>query len=288
MLFKRQSANVKVVRTRKELAEALENAEGKKRGLAMTMGALHEGHLDLVRALKKVSEYVVVTIFVNPTQFAPGEDFEAYPRNLEADVAKLEGVGADLIFAPTAAEVYPEGPGEVTINPGEMAQVLEGVTRPTHFAGVCQVVAKMFHLVRPDIAAFGRKDAQQLAIVTRMVKDLDYPIRILPVEIRREHDGLALSSRNAYLTPDQRRIAPTLYRALQAGEVASEVGPRSSIVSAVRAVLDTEPSIYVDYVALVDPDTFMPPSLDYKGSAVLALAAKIGQTRLIDNVLVEV
>lgn len=275
--------NVKILRTREELKNWREGVTGTL-GLVMTMGALHEGHLDLVQAAKSVADNVLVTVFVNPTQFAPGEDFDKYPRDLEGDAKKLGEVGVDTLFAPTPEVMYPNGEALVRFNPGEAAKILEGKTRPTHFAGVLLVVGKMFHLTRPDVACFGKKDAQQLAIVSQMVRDLDFPLEIMPVEIRREEDGLAMSSRNRYLSTEERDTALNLSRSLQWGlEHASEIGSEK-LAGEVRARLEAIPGIEVDYVALVNPDGFVPiTEPGFRGSATLALAAKVGATRLIDN-----
>lgn len=294
--------------TREELAAAIA-ANEPNRAVVMTMGALHEGHLDLLRragALVGAGGTVVVTIFVNPLQFAPGEDLDAYPRDLEGDVEKLRTVAENelqlsqlVVFAPTPEVIYPSGDPQVTINPGPIATVLEGVTRPTHFAGVCQVVLNLMHLTRPTWALFGRKDAQQLAIVRAMVRDLSVPLSIEPVDIRRESDGLAMSSRNAYLTPTQRQQALALSQALKAGIAAAENGGDGAAVrQAALAYLANADGVEVDYVALVGADSFA----DLAGAglgldpqkyqpvagepALLALAAKVGSTRLIDNTLI--
>ena len=294
--------------TREELAAAIA-ANQTNRAVVMTMGALHEGHLDLLRragALVGAGGTVVVTIFVNPLQFAPGEDLDAYPRDLEGDVEKLRTVAENelqlsqlVVFAPTPEVIYPSGDPQVTINPGPIATVLEGVTRPTHFAGVCQVVLNLMHLTRPTWALFGRKDAQQLAIVRAMVRDLSVPLSIEPVDIRRESDGLAMSSRNAYLTPTQRQQALALSQALKAGIAAAENGGDGAAVrQAALAYLANAEGVEVDYVAVVGADSFV----DLAGAglgldpqkyqpvageqALLALAAKVGSTRLIDNTLI--
>lgn len=294
--------------TREELAAAIA-ANEPNRAVVMTMGALHEGHLDLLRragALVGAGGTVVVTIFVNPLQFAPGEDLDAYPRDLEGDVEKLRTVAENelqlsqlVVFAPTPEVIYPSGDPQVTINPGPIATVLEGATRPTHFAGVCQVVLNLMHLTRPTWALFGRKDAQQLAIVRAMVRDLSVPLSIEPVDIRRESDGLAMSSRNAYLTPTQRQQALALSQALKAGIAAAENGGDGAAVrQAALAYLANADGVEVDYVALVGADSFV----DLAGAglgldpqkyqpvagepALLALAAKVGSTRLIDNTLI--
>ena len=294
--------------TREELAAAID-ANQTNRAVVMTMGALHEGHLDLLRragALVGAGGTVVVTIFVNPLQFAPGEDLDAYPRDLEGDVEKLRTVAENelqlsqlVVFAPTPEVIYPSGDPQVTINPGPIATVLEGVTRPTHFAGVCQVVLNLMHLTRPTWALFGRKDAQQLAIVRAMVRDLSVPLSIEPVDIRRESDGLAMSSRNAYLTPTQRQQALALSQALKAGIAAAENGGDGAAVrQAALAYLANADGVEVDYVALVGADSFVDLAgaglgLDPQKyqpvageSALLALAAKVGSTRLIDNTLI--
>ena len=294
--------------TREELAAAIA-ANEPNRAVVMTMGALHEGHLDLLRragALVGAGGTVVVTIFVNPLQFAPGEDLDAYPRDLEGDVEKLRTVAENelqlsqlVVFAPTPEVIYPSGTPQVTINPGPIATVLEGATRPTHFGGVCQVVLNLMHLTRPTWALFGRKDAQQLAIVRAMVRDLSVPLSIEPVDIRRESDGLAMSSRNAYLTPAQRQQALALSQALNAGIAAAENGGDGAAVrQAALAYLANADGVEVDYVALVGADSFV----DLAGAglgldpqkyqpvagepALLALAAKVGSTRLIDNTLI--
>ena len=294
--------------TREELAAAIAANES-NRAVVMTMGALHEGHLDLLRragALVGAGGTVVVTIFVNPLQFAPGEDLDAYPRDLEGDVEKLRTVAENelqlsqlVVFAPTPEVIYPSGTPQVTINPGPIATVLEGATRPTHFGGVCQVVLNLMHLTRPTWALFGRKDAQQLAIVRAMVRDLSVPLSIEPVDIRRESDGLAMSSRNAYLTPTQRQQALALSQALKAGIAAAENGGDGAAVrQAALAYLANADGVEVDYVALVGADSFV----DLAGAglgldpqkyqpvageqALLALAAKVGSTRLIDNTLI--
>lgn len=277
-----------LVRTRRELLAQRQQVGGRV-ALVMTMGALHEGHLELIRTAHRHGDHVIVTIFVNPTQFAPGEDYDAYPRTLEADVEAVNRVGADLIFAPSESEVYPHGPARVSINPGPTATILEGATRPTHFAGVCLVVNKVFNLTRPDVAIFGRKDAQQLAIIKQMVRDLDMGIEIVGVDTVREADGLALSSRNRYLNAEQRSQALALSHALAAGRDAAASGAApEQILAAAHAVIDTAAGVEVDYVALVEPVDFTPLPQGYCGPAVLATAARVGPTRLIDNLTVEV
>lgn len=245
----------KVARTKADLAEALGAFKGTS-ALVMTMGALHEGHLALVRAAKKASDNVVVSIFVNPLQFGPGEDYEAYPRDLEADLALLEAVGVQAVYAPEAEDVYPREP-LVRIDPGPMAAVLEGKTRPTHFAGVLQIVHKVLNLVRPNIAFFGQKDAQQLALIRTMAADLDMPVEIRAVPIERDVDGLALSSRNSYLSPTERIEALALNQALAVGADAAQRGLSPKEVRDVaERYLCEAPGVKIDYLALVDPETF--------------------------------
>jgi pantoate--beta-alanine ligase len=258
--------------------------------VVMTMGALHEGHATLVRtARERVGDdgFVVVTVFVNPLQFGPGEDLDRYPRTLDADLVVAERAGADVVFAPAADEVYPGGEPQVRITAGPMADRYEGASRPGHFDGVCTVVAKLLHLTRAELAFFGEKDAQQLAIVRRMAADLDFPVEIVGVPIVREADGMALSSRNRYLSGPERTSALALSRALFAGREAAPKGPQA-VRSAARAVLDAaagaEPPVVLDYLALIDPADFTEAADDHLGEAVLAVAARVGATRLIDNV----
>jgi pantoate--beta-alanine ligase len=283
-----------VVRTRAELTAARATL-GPTIALVPTMGALHEGHRSLLRRAREVADQTVISIFVNPLQFAPGEDLDRYPRPLEADLAMCAEEGVALAFVPSRSEMYPREP-VVRVVAGPMGQRFEGASRAGHFDGVLTVVAKLFGLVRPDIAVFGRKDAQQLALVRAMVADLDLPVRIEGAPLIRDADGLALSSRNAYLTMEQRTTALALSRSLRAGVHAASDGqlPRH-IVAVVRAVLDRESGVETDYVALVDPDTFehidtfeeIGDSGRGSHAGVLAVAARVGATRLIDNELVE-
>lgn len=283
-----------VARTRADLDAALARQPG-RRAVVMTMGALHEGHLELVRQARAHADHVVVTIFVNPLQFGAGEDLARYPRRLEADLAALARVGADLVFTPGPDVVYPDGDPQVRVSAGPLGEVWEGAARPGHFDGVLTVVLKLLHLTRPDVALFGQKDAQQLAAIRRMVRDLDVPVEIVAVPIQRDADGLARSSRNAYLTPEQRASALVLSRALRAAQPAADGAPpaeRAAVaLAAARAELDAaeraQPgAVVVDYVTLVDPDTLAPVESDYRGTALLAVAARVGTTRLIDNALV--
>ncbi|MEU8958641.1 pantoate--beta-alanine ligase [Streptomyces sp. NPDC048518] len=311
-------------------------ARAGRRAVVMTMGALHDGHASLIRAARRAvgpDGEVVVTVFVNPLQFGAGEDLDRYPRTLEADVKIAEQAGADVVFAPAVDEVYPGGEPQVRITAGPMGTVLEGATRPGHFDGMLTVVAKLLHLTAPDVALFGQKDAQQLALIRRMVRDLNFAAEIVGIPTVREDDGLALSSRNRYLSPDERRTALALSQALFAGRdrhaaqealraraasapatraravALSEIGesraaadahavaysaePSASgspaaVVAAARLVLDDaarlRPPLELDYVALVDPADFTEVRPGHQGEAVLAVAARVGSTRLIDNI----
>jgi pantoate--beta-alanine ligase len=250
--------------------------------LAPTMGALHDGHARLLGAARTLAGprgSVIVSIFVNPLQFGPNEDLDRYPRTLDADLAMCAREGADLIFAPAAAEIYPGGPPEVTVDPGPAGQRFEGDFRPGFFDGVLTVVLKLLHLTRPAVAVFGQKDAQQLALVRRMVTDLNLDVVIEPVPTVRDADGLATSSRNRYLSAADRAVALALPRALLAGQAAAG-GGAGAVLDATRAVLRAQPALAVDYVALVDPGTFGPAGT---GPALLVAAARAGTTRLIDN-----
>ncbi|MEE1942594.1 pantoate--beta-alanine ligase [Streptomyces sp. TRM 70361] len=290
--MEREGRAVPVPRTAAEL-RALPRAG--RRAVVMTMGALHEGHAALIRAARAAAGpdgQVVVTVFVNPLQFGPDEDLDRYPRTLDADLVVAAGAGADAVFAPPVAEVYPGGEPEVRVSAGPMGERLEGAHRPGHFDGVLTVVAKLLHLTAPDVALYGEKDAQQLALITRMVRDLNFPVEIVGVPTVREPDGLALSSRNRYLSAAGRTTALALSRALSAGReaLAAGGGPRE-VRAAAGAVLDgarsADPPLETDYLALVDPDGFTPVPEEpgaYEGEAVLAVAARVGTTRLIDNV----
>ncbi len=276
-----------LARTRAELAQALAGRTG-RRAVVMTMGALHAGHLALVREARARGEQVVVTIFVNPLQFGPAEDLDRYPRDLEGDLASLTGpdlLGAgDVVFAPSPDVVYPDGDPLVRVAAGPVGTVYEGAVRPGHLDGVLTVVLKLMHLTAPDVALFGRKDVQQLAAVARMVRDLDVPVEVVGVPTERDADGLALSSRNVYLSADERERALSLSRALAAGRDAAAAGAGPDEVrAATRAVL-TAAGLEPDYVALVDLATFADVvDRPATGTAVLAVAARVGATRLIDN-----
>ncbi|MFC4036727.1 pantoate--beta-alanine ligase [Streptomyces polygonati] len=256
--------------------------------VVMTMGALHEGHAALIRAARTRAGggLVTVTVFVNPLQFGPNEDLDRYPRTLDADVKVAEQAGADLVFAPDVAEMYPGGPPRVTVLAGSMGAGYEGASRHGHFDGMLTVVAKLLHLTRPGAAVFGQKDAQQLALVRRMVTDLNFPVEIVAVPTVREADGLALSSRNRYLSPAERDSALALSRALFAGRDALAGGPRA-VREAAEEILAGATGLDVEYLGLIDPAGFTEAKADHTGPAVLAVAAKAGTTRLIDNVPLE-
>ena len=276
-----------VARTRLGLAAARRGL-GAPVVLVPTMGALHEGHRALIRRAREIASpdgSVVVSVFVNPLQFGAGEDLDRYPRTLDADVLIAAEEGADLMFTPSAAQMYPR-PQLITVDPGPVGRILEGESRPGHFAGVLTVVAKLFQLTRPDVAVFGEKDAQQLALVRRMAADLDLGTRIAGVPTVRDADGLAISSRNRFLSPAGRQTALLLPAALRAGQEAAHAGP-AAVRKAAGEVLATvaDPPLRLDYLALVDPDTFEEVGDDHAGPARLLVAAGVGTTRLIDNTL---
>ena len=279
------TTKIEVATTRVELARRLDavRAAGKSIGLVPTMGALHAGHLSLVEACARQCDFTLVTIFVNPMQFGPTEDFSKYPRTLEADLALLSGHGVGLVFAPATEEIY--RPGHETFVEVEQAGTpLEGRMRPGHFRGVATVVLKLLNLVRPNVAFFGRKDYQQSLVIRRMVADLDLPIEIRVCPTVREPDGLALSSRNVYLSADERRRAVALSRSLRLAADMVRRGTRDSetILSAMRNVLAEAGGIAVDYLVLANPDTLQDvPRIT--GPTVAAIAARVGKTRLIDN-----
>ncbi|CBG71039.1 MULTISPECIES: pantoate--beta-alanine ligase [Streptomyces] len=320
---------ITVLRTAGELYA---RARAGRRAVVMTMGALHEGHATLIRTAREIAGgtgEVVVTVFVNPLQFGAGEDLDRYPRTLDADVELAAAAGADVVFAPSADEVYPGGEPQVRVTAGPMGERLEGASRPGHFDGMLTVVAKLLHLTRPDVALYGQKDAQQLALIRRMVRDLNFGMDVVGVPTVREDDGLALSSRNRYLSTEERRTALALSQALFAGrdrhaaqealrararevpatraraEALSAIGESraaadahamaksapggpAAVRAAARLVLDEarrmKPPLAVDYLALVDPSDFTDIPDDFTGEAVLAVAARVGTTRLIDNI----
>jgi pantoate--beta-alanine ligase len=265
-----------------EVTRALRQT-GRRVMLVPTMGALHDGHLALVRAAKKVpGSAVLVSIFVNPLQFGPNEDLDAYPRTLEADLGLLRGEGVEIAFTPTGSAMYPDGP-RTSVQPGPLGAELEGATRPTHFAGMLTVVLKLLQIVRPDRAFFGEKDFQQLVLIRQMVADLNVEARIVGVPIVREADGLAMSSRNRYLAAEQREQAGALSAALLAGVYAAS-GGAAAVLDAARGVLDEVPGIDVDYLAVRGQGLESDPG---PGPARLLVAARLGTTRLLDNVAIE-
>lgn len=270
---------MKLVHSRADFFAARETMAGPV-GLVPTMGALHAGHQALMTAAREASESVIATVFVNPLQFGPNEDFGRYPRTLDADVARCEAAGVDVVWAPSGADVYPGGDVTVRIDPGPLGDRLEGATRPGHFTGALTVVAKFFGLVRPAVAFFGEKDYQQLTLIRRMAADLDLMVAVAGVPTVREDDGLALSSRNVYLSADDRVQALSLSRALFAGQDAAPQGA-AAVLGTARAVLDAAPGVDVDYLELADPELGAAPA---SGSARLLVAARVGSTRLIDNV----
>jgi pantoate--beta-alanine ligase len=264
---------MKVVRSKDELRIALEPLRGGCIGLVPTMGAFHDGHLALLRAAREECNTVVCSLFVNPSQFGQDEDLERYPRNEKRDLELARAGGVDFLFAPSAEEMYPRG-FETWVEPERLALELEGVIRPSHFRGVATICLKLFNIVRPNAAYFGAKDAQQLAVIERLVRDLDLELEIRAVETVREENGLALSSRNVYLSPTERRIALALPQALAIGAKAARDG--GDPVAVARAALDEEPGLKTQYVAVAD----------YVGPRLLA-AVQVGKTRLIDNVALE-
>ncbi|HXJ25736.1 MAG TPA: pantoate--beta-alanine ligase [Streptosporangiaceae bacterium] len=279
-----------IASTRAELTAAREKL-GAPLVLVPTMGALHDGHRALLRRARELAGpggAVAVSIFVNPLQFGPNEDLDRYPRTLEDDLAACEAAGADLVFTPGVGEMYPQEQ-LVTVDPGPAGETFEGEFRPGFFRGVLTVVIKLFSLVRPDIAVFGQKDAQQLVLVRRMSADFGLGIEVEAVPTARAADGLALSSRNKYLSEQERMAAPALYRALSAGAAAAGGGPRAVLDAAGRVLADEGALFAVDYLALADARSYEPvrDDEDFHGPAVLAIAARIGSTRLIDNVVIE-
>lgn len=277
---------MEVVTTRAGLARALGRLRSGEARVSFvpTMGALHEGHLALVDRAVESAPVRVVSIFVNPLQFGPGEDLDRYPRRLDADLALLEARGASLVFVPEVGEMFPGGGPTVTVDPGPPGEVLEGAARPGHFRGVLTVVARLLGLIRPDEAMFGRKDAQQAALVRRMVEDLALGVLVRVIPTVREPDGLALSSRNAYLTPEERAQAPGLYRGLQAGLDAWRSGVREAegLLHPLRAVVSSHPLLSLDYAVVAHPDT-LEIRREARSGDLLLVAARLGGNRLLDN-----
>jgi len=279
---------MQVITTVQEMVdERSKYADSQGVGFVATMGYLHEGHLSLVRQARKENDILMVSIFVNPAQFGPQEDLASYPRDLSGDLQMLEALDVDIVFTPTPEEIYP--PGFVTyVEPtGPLATEAEGASRPGHFRGVATVVLKLFQIMQPQQAYFGQKDAQQVAVISRMVKDLNLPVKLRILSTIREADGLAMSSRNAYLDAEERSAAIVLYRALQAGRIAFEAHQEEGPLAVVKAMTDTvllEPRAHLDYAQIRNPDSFI--SLEeLRAPALLLIAAKVGPSRLIDNFL---
>lgn len=259
-----------------------ERLAGQSVAFVPTMGALHEGHFALVARAAELADLVVVSIFVNPLQFGPHDDLAKYPRDLESDVAALSARGVDVVFAPGVEEMYPDGPSQTRISGGHVSTLYEGRSRPGHFDGVLTVVAKLLHIVQPDVVLFGQKDAQQVFLVQRMVRDLDIPTAVEVVPTVRAEDGLALSSRNRYLGPDERKAARALSRALEAAASAGDRGI-DAVLAAAQSVLMDEELVTLDYLKVVNPQTFLPVDDSYRGTARVLIAAQVGAARLIDN-----
>ena len=264
------------------VADLRRQLEGRTVALVPTMGALHDGHLALVARAKELADTVVVSIFVNPLQFAAGEDLDRYPRTLDEDVAKLSALGVDFVFAPTVDELYPTWPIETTIKAGQVGSLYEGRSRAGHFDGVLTIVGKLINVVGPDFVVFGQKDAQQVFLVKRMVADLNMPVVVDVIETVREDDGLALSSRNRFLDSKERRASRALSIALEAAVSSADRGI-DAVLAAAQSALMGEALVQLDYLKVVEPTTFLPVNDDYRGPAVVLVAATVGTTRLIDN-----
>lgn len=286
--------SVLVIETAKEMLERSRQyrKEGKSIGFVPTMGALHEGHLSLIRRCAQENDVTVVSIFVNPTQFGPKEDYNRYPRDPEGDVKKAESAGADIVFMPTVEEMYPEGYSTYVEVTGELTEVLCSPFRPGHFRGVTTIVAKLFNIVEPDRAYFGKKDYQQWRVIQRMVRDLNMPIEIIGCPTVRETDGLAMSSRNRYLNQEERESALSLYRSLLAAKKRIEEGERkiNNIIREMREFIESQPHVHkIDYIEVVEAETLRPISELKSGqNVVIALAVHVGSARLIDNMEVSV
>jgi pantoate--beta-alanine ligase len=279
---------MQILSTVEDMREACrrERVASGKLGLVPTMGALHEGHLSLIRAARRECDVVAVSIFVNPTQFAPSEDFALYPRTFETDCALLEREGVELVFAPSVEEMYPKVAATTFVDVGELGERLDGQFRAGHFRGVATVVAKLFHIVSPDLAFFGQKDAAQVAVLRAMVRDLNFPLQLVVCPTVREPDGLAMSSRNRYLTPEQRAEALVLWRSLAAARGLADAGTYDANVlrESMMHVLRSSPGVRVEYADVVHPDTLLPLA-DVRDGALVAVAAYVGATRLIDNLV---
>ena len=277
---------MQVVQTIAAARHALHALRGGDKSLALvpTMGALHAGHLSLVARARSECQVVAASLFVNPLQFGPGEDFDRYPRQLASDLGMFEHAGVNLVFAPPVEEMYPFGPATSFVEVGDVGERLDGAHRPGHFRGVATVVAKLFHIIQPDRAFFGQKDAVQVAVLRRMIRDLNFPVELVACPIVRDPDGLALSSRNAYLTPDERRQALVLSRALETMRLslANGMKTQSALIGAGRQVVQSEPAVVLEYLEAVEPLNLHPVEEIAAGTLVV-IAARVGKTRLIDN-----
>ena len=280
---------MKVIRRIEEIVEITRKikADGYSLGMVPTMGCLHEGHKSLIKKAVDNNDKVVVSVFVNPTQFGPDEDYESYPRTLEADAKLCEEIGADYIFHPEPEEMYPEGYSTFVVPSEKMTNILCGITRPGHFRGVCTVLTKLFNIIRPDRAYFGEKDIQQLAIVKRMVTDFNFGIDIIACPIVREDDGLAKSSRNTYLNAEERQAATVLRRSILEGKklIDSGVLIKEDVLKTIKSVIESEKLARIDYVEIIDFDTFDQVDL-IKDNTLIAMAVYIGKTRLIDSMII--
>jgi len=281
---------VEVVKATGRIRDIVERARtaGRVVGLVPTMGFFHEGHLELMKRARAECDLVVVTLFVNPTQFGPAEDYEAYPRDFERDRALAEGVGVDYLFAPEAEEMYPEG-FQTSVSVERLSKVMCGAARTGHFDGVATVVAKLFNIITAHKAYFGQKDAQQLLIIRRMAKDLDFPVEVVAVPTVRERGGLAMSSRNRYLSPEERSAATDLYRSLEAAASLIESGEKRAEVvrEEMEKVISAEPLVNLEYIAICD-NIYLQPLSVLSGEVLVALAARVGKARLIDNMVFDV
>ena len=263
-----------------------QRASGRRVGFVPTMGFLHEGHLSLMREAKKRADVCVVSIYVNPTQFGPKEDFSKYPRDFDRDRKLCESVGVDVIFAPSNEDMYPAGAATTWVDESAVSERWEGASRPGHFRGVCTVVAKLFNIVLPDVACFGQKDAQQCAVIKRMVRDLNFPLELVICPTTREADGLAMSSRNVYLNPTERQEALALKQSLDLAARELPAGRRiDEVGAAMTALISSKPSARIDYIAFVDSENLLPIKNYQPGRTLVAMAVRVGATRLIDNMV---
>jgi pantoate--beta-alanine ligase len=278
---------IAVIETIAELRTVTADARAAARRVALvpTMGALHDGHLALVRRAREVADVVIVSIFVNPLQFGPSEDLDRYPRTLRDDLARLEDLGVEAVFAPSALEIYPDGPTGTRVSAGPVGALFEGRSRPGHFDGVLTVVSKLLNIAQPHVVLFGQKDAQQVFLVSRMIADLNFPVGVEVVPIVREGDGLALSSRNRFLDAREKVAALRLSVALEAAESSADRG-LDAVLAAAQSVLMGESLVELDYLSVVHPATFLPVDDTHQGRALVLVAARVGTTRLIDNMLI--